>query len=120
MAHLRSVSPSHWLCSFFTATTTTAISTLSLHDALPILGPILGRMMDRRGPRAVMLLGVALAGAGLGLARSEEHTSELQSPMYVVCRLLLQKKKTLPPSGEAGDDGDDPWRAVARSRRAMH
>jgi len=33
-----------------------------------ILGPILGRMMDRRGPRAVMLLGVALAGAGLGLA----------------------------------------------------
>jgi MFS family permease len=33
-----------------------------------ILGPFLGRMMDRRGPRAVMLLGVALAGAGLGLA----------------------------------------------------
>ena len=33
-----------------------------------VLGPILGRLMDRRGPRAVMLLGVALAGSGLGLA----------------------------------------------------
>src|SRR5713226_1990021 len=32
------------------------------------LGPVLGRLMDRRGPRAVMLLGVAMVGAGLGLA----------------------------------------------------
>src|SRR5437764_5957273 len=33
-------------------------------------------------------------GAGAGVYRSEEHTSELQSPMYLVCRLLLEKKKT--------------------------
>src|SRR5437762_5375015 len=38
-----------------------------------------------------------------GKARSEEHTSELQSPMYLVCRLLLEKKNTLPvfPAGHA-------------------
>src|SRR5437879_9422424 len=33
------------------------------------------------------------AGVGISLTRSEEHTSELQSPMYLVCRLLLEKKK---------------------------
>src|SRR5437764_5851121 len=45
---------------------------------------------------ALLAIGVALLGdiAPLGLAvRSEEHTSELQSPMYLVCRLLLEKKK---------------------------
>src|SRR5437762_11315554 len=36
------------------------------------------------------------AGPTLGHKRSEEHTSELQSPMYLVCRLLLEKKKKLP------------------------
>src|SRR4051794_41838788 len=41
---------------------------------------------------------IALYGGGqfeLGLARSEEHTSELQSPVHLVCRLLLEKKKTV-------------------------
>src|SRR5437879_7226880 len=37
--------------------------------------------------------GAAAEGGGAGGARSEEHTSELQSPMYLVCRLLLEKKK---------------------------
>ena len=48
-------------------------------------------------PVATMVSSLPVAPAGMGLgeaARSEEHTSELQSPMYLVCRLLLEKKKT--------------------------
>src|SRR3970040_3185338 len=73
-----------YLCSFFffNDTATTEIYTLSLHDALPIWGSRPGRSRDRGG-----------ACPPPGEARSEEHTSELQSPMYLVCRLLLEKKK---------------------------
>src|SRR5437762_7085212 len=81
---------------FFTATATTEFYTLSLHDALPIcVGAIAADPCDRAkgsagfGRRAV---------AGLHphpVKRSEEHTSELQSPMYLVCRLLLEKKKRI-------------------------
>src|SRR3712207_7218400 len=46
----------------------------------------------------VVRLQVALAELGRVLARSEEHTSELQSRQYLVCRLLLEKKKTKLPS----------------------
>src|SRR3712207_7217934 len=88
---------------FFNDTATTEIYTLSLHDALPILrgarrglgrehsagAPRPGRRRDRR------------PGAGQSRVlqprrkrRSEEHTSELQSRQYLVCRLLLEKKKT--------------------------
>src|SRR5256885_15593519 len=79
------------LCSFFfffNDTATTEIYTLSLHDALPISDCAIGKMtvcceLDlearRRGLRSVF--------------RSEEHTSELQSPCNLVCRLLLEKKK---------------------------
>src|SRR5439155_25606357 len=68
---------------------TTEIYTLSLHDALPIslwmgLGPGLGLPFFLRLGLAAFL---ALA------ARSEEHTSELQSRGHLVCRLLLEKKK---------------------------
>src|SRR5437879_7224426 len=72
---------------------TTEIYTLSLHDALPIWGAAGARARRarareyRRGPPARSL---SAAGAE---SRSEEHTSELQSPMYLVCRLLLEKKK---------------------------
>src|SRR6266545_4675979 len=68
---------------FFNDTATTEIYTLSLHDALPISRrrppPPRGREAPARPGRA---------------ARSEEHTSELQSLAYIVCRLLLEKKKT--------------------------
>src|SRR5258707_7018030 len=72
---------------FFNDTATTEIYTLSLHDALPIYGP-----------RAVIQLELQELGRHGGLAvrrqqRSEEHTSELQSRQYLVCRLLLEKKK---------------------------
>src|SRR3712207_6951807 len=92
---------------FFNDTATTEIYTLSLHDALPISprrwcesGPWPGydaaRAVDRgRRPRrtpCMTLLLVCLLSAAF-MARSEEHTSELQSRQYLVCRLLLEKKK---------------------------
>src|SRR5688572_31812401 len=71
----------------FTFPATTEIYTLSLHDALPIYGEDRRRSCDlcrtRRHRRR-----------GRGAARSEEHTSELQSQSNLVCRLLLEKKKT--------------------------
>src|SRR6478609_11778921 len=70
------------LSFFFNDTATTEIYTLSLHDALPISGP---EGIPRRQPGS----GVAAPGG----RRSEEHTSELQSLAYLVCRLLLEKKK---------------------------
>src|SRR5258707_7128132 len=89
---------------FFNDTATTEIYTLSLHDALPIsysncaksLGPApfpacirAGRQFHVPSP-----LTAATSRAGLAIrSRSEEHTSELQSRQYLVCRLLLEKKK---------------------------
>src|SRR6201990_3777125 len=70
---------------FFNDTATTEIYTLSLHDALPISG----RSLKTRRRR--LLLRRTCAGSN----RSEEHTSELQSHVNLVCRLLLEKKKTL-------------------------
>src|SRR6516162_11166344 len=67
---------------FFNDTATTEIYTLSLHDALPIC----------RGVHHVEL-GPDTHAAELPRDRSEEHTSELQSPCNLVCRLLLEKKK---------------------------
>src|SRR2546429_5833165 len=72
---------------FFNDTATTEIYTLSLHDALPIL---------LRGQLCPEDAGVD-RDAGVArrrrLVRSEEHTSELQSRLHLVCRLLLEKKK---------------------------
>src|SRR5437867_11870164 len=72
---------------FFNDTSTTEIYTLSLHDALPISrGPTAARRRQSRAPQASR-------ARGGRAARSEEHTSELQSPYDLVCRLLLEKKK---------------------------
>src|SRR5436190_9715595 len=71
---------------FFTTTPTTEIYTLSLHDALPIY-PQAGLPAD-----ATLTAGVGFFAAVLKTARSEEHTSELQSHSDLVCRLLLEKK----------------------------
>src|SRR5437764_11510118 len=77
---------------FFNDTATTEIYTLSLHDALPIR-PGYGEAISALA-RVYQDSGQAdKATALLTKARSEEHTSELQSPMYLVCRLLLEKKK---------------------------
>src|SRR6266536_6420086 len=71
----------HFLFFFFNDTATTEIYTLSLHDALPISTP--RSPPNRRRP----------PGRRPGGLRSEEHTSELQSRVDLVCRLLLEKKK---------------------------
>src|SRR5947209_11240145 len=79
---------------FFNDTATTEIYTLSLHDALPISDPRRHRAGTPRGRDGVRLH--RLRGSGLvspARSRSEEHTSELQSRQYLVCRLLLEKKK---------------------------
>src|SRR5476651_574917 len=82
---------------FFNDTATTEIYTLSLHDALPIFGPSgAGQTV-----KACNQIVVALA-----YERSEEHTSELQSRQYLVCRLLLEKKKHT-----------EPWSRHGRKRR---
>src|SRR3712207_7958068 len=89
---------------FFNDTATTEIYTLSLHDALPILAAYdaftrawlteARRVLRKDGTIWVMgsYHNVFRLGAALQ-DRSEEHTSELQSRQYLVCRLLLEKKK---------------------------
>src|SRR3712207_8118648 len=93
---------------FFNDTATTEIYTLSLHDALPILYEGAGTARRQGTPRERLLAAVCYATVGrgevlaggrkvVGLAqRSEEHTSELQSRQYLVCRLLLEKKNSRP------------------------
>src|SRR2546426_2315989 len=90
---------------FFNDTATTEIYPLSLHDALPISSL---RRLHHRGFRKFVHLRcrpliVAIGTAGETACptlldqslRSEEHTSELQSPCNLVCRLLLEKKKQI-------------------------
>src|SRR5690606_41076598 len=104
---------------FFSDPATTAISTLSLHDALPICtcmrlsassestSPIL-RGASRTSACSSIASLARFAGENdlrrralitlcRWLSRSEEHTSELQSRENLVCRLLLEKKKQQPP-----------------------
>src|SRR2546429_3831379 len=73
---------------FFNDTATTEIYTLSLHDALPIYQR---RRPDPSGPDNVVA--VQALATDHDPVRSEEHTSELQSRLHLVCRLLLEKKK---------------------------
>src|SRR3712207_8878580 len=98
---------------FFNDTATTEIYTLSLHDALPIWS---GSPAFRACSTSAHVTGVDTVGRTLArseythtvvlcssfwlqsistlpVRRSEEHTSELQSRQYLVCRLLLEKKK---------------------------
>src|SRR3712207_7589378 len=98
---------------FFNDTATTEIYTLSLHDALPICSLL--RALEFSPSLITFLHGHAgavwsvvfspdgrtLASAG-GDTRSEEHTSELQSRQYLVCRLLLEKKKKQLPFSTVG------------------
>src|SRR3712207_8808955 len=92
---------------FFNDTATTEIYTLSLHDALPIsasdasrLSSVITEIAASTGAGTPLLSDVVIAPPPIALvrkrawpaARSEEHTSELQSRQYLVCRLLLEKK----------------------------
>src|SRR3712207_7585937 len=98
---------------FFNDTATTEIYTLSLHDALPICRDVdRGRLAvgagrerqlapvgaDRHRERLALVHRDVVEAddeAGADHLRSEEHTSELQSRQYLVCRLLLEKKNSL-------------------------
>src|SRR3712207_8285959 len=85
---------------FFNDTATTEIYTLSLRDALPILRQQHGDPVGGDAPCQVLKEFKARVVAPMQifddqqqrLPRSEEHTSELQSRQYLVCRLLLEKK----------------------------
>src|SRR3712207_8970615 len=89
---------------FFNDTATTEIYTLSLHDALPIFDYWIlywnKELFEQKGVQVPQTLEETLAAAealhdpgnGVYGFRSEEHTSELQSRQYLVCRLLLEKK----------------------------
>src|SRR3712207_7058820 len=101
---------------FFNDTATTEIYTLSLHDALPIysdgeserrIGEVLeeigglpeGRVLASKADRDLTTRDFSgeqmRRSVERSLRRSEEHTSELQSRQYLVCRLLLEKKKII-------------------------
>src|SRR3712207_8606709 len=90
---------------FFNDTATTEIYTLSLHDALPISLPLFLLFHPRharrlsaasvRGPLTLEHHLEAFRPSHEVDPRSEEHTSELQSRQYLVCRLLLEKKKKI-------------------------
>src|SRR5437867_12468558 len=85
--------------SFYNDPPSTETSTLSLHDALPICAHRIARLGDRRRTQGTGLLRRRAASKSARICRrplsprSEEHTSELQSPYDLVCRLLLEKKK---------------------------
>src|SRR3712207_6893163 len=85
-----------WCCIFFffNDTATTEIYTLSLHDALPIFRPPVAALQLEDARRLRLLAGRGVDGDHevVDPFRSEEHTSELQSRQYLVCRLLLEKK----------------------------
>src|SRR5256885_13025575 len=104
---------------FFNDTATTEIYTLSLHDALPISSAWSGGRTAGRH----------CAPAAPPWRRSEEHTSELQSPCNLVCRLLLEKKKEEWPLNVHGNMGihhgvhpgvGRPYTTSDTRRRAVH
>src|SRR6266436_9702376 len=76
-------------CFFFNDTAPTEIYTLSLHDALPISRPVPRATVPTRSRR----MSAPWKSCSAAVPRSEEHTSELQSRLHLVCRLLLEKKK---------------------------
>src|SRR2546422_7960809 len=77
---------------FFNDTATTEIYTLSLHDALPISLTMVGQLLAAPGAAENGPIFRFAADVNAD-QRSEEHTSELQSRLHLVCRLLLEKKK---------------------------
>src|SRR5689334_23759950 len=102
--HTHTSLSSHTCFFFFNDTATTEIYTLSLHDALPICraparssagepGPARRRRAGRCHPRPARPRRARESARPGRRARSEEHTSELQSQFHLVCRLLLEKKK---------------------------
>src|SRR5256885_9815317 len=100
--YLASADPLHAIFFFFfNDTATTEIYTLSLHDALPISATRRTSCTRRLSRSSAGSSTRRTAPSWSSAPRSEEHTSELQSPCNLVCRLLLEKKKM-----HAGWDSD--------------
>src|SRR4029079_19838218 len=93
---------------FFNDTATTEIYTLSLHDALPISGEMCIKDVSEAFPEEPVNVSY----------RSEEHTSELQSLAYLVCRLLLAKKNNWfwrsPSDVRTQEETACPWTAMTQ------
>src|SRR3989449_8433021 len=87
----RSASRFSWPSFFFNDTATTEIYTLSLHDALPICVLMIASISRRAASSSASAARTNWSGLRAN-RRSEEHTSELQSRLHLVCRLLLAKK----------------------------
>src|SRR5438445_8378460 len=99
---------------FFTRTPTTELYTLSLHDALPI-----SQVADSAVVSSGGQIGLDWTLSGVGDVtgdRSEEHTSELQSRQYLVCRLLLEKKKNAALTTAAGSRCGSPGSSTSAPR----
>src|SRR5437867_8155164 len=98
-------------CLFFsTAAPPTKTYTLSLHDALPIYS-----CPHRLGP-----ISLGSGPSSTPKTRSEEHTSELQSPYDLVCRLLLEKKNRIAHEITERNNGDHPVALVGIPRDGVH
>src|SRR5688500_20074016 len=83
---------------FYHDTTSAEFFSLSLHDALPICRRVRldsARRRRRRVPPRRLVVQLPAGARPAARSRSEEHTSELQSPCNLVCRLLLEKKKRM-------------------------
>src|SRR5262245_62504557 len=101
--------------SFFNATATTEIYTLSLHDALPISGVAENLARDDQA----VDLARAFVDFGDARVRSEEHTSELQSLRHLVCRLLLEKKKNVELRSSTQRETRPHWRPEREHDRSQ-
>src|SRR2546422_7013729 len=101
---------------FFNDTATTEIYTLSLHDALPISSASHSGEMSS-APGVSESLGETKTSLKRSTIhfRSEEHTSELQSRLHLVCRLLLEKKKQRTSAGISGGHQVGYYRGYGRS-----
>src|SRR2546422_5752138 len=94
---MRHHSPSKFFF-FFNDPATTEIYPLSLHDALPICSQTVDGSWERLEELDTDEPLEVGEDEPLPLKRSEEHTSELQSRLHLVCRLLLEKKKRFQPA----------------------
>src|SRR3989449_6268010 len=108
-----------FLTFFFNDTATTEIYTLSLHDALPICSTVMAVVATAITVERLAPAGERVARA-TGAVRSEEHTSELQSRLHLVCRLLLEKKNVDHEADHRGARRRGPVDEPAGQRHALH
>src|SRR2546430_8353713 len=108
----------HWsFFFFFNDTATTEIYTLSLHDALPICSACFSGSYNWTAFSSSTKRMFLPLTSSLSAVRSEEHTSELQSQSNLVCRLLLEKKKSCNSAPKARARWPQPFPTAFRNTR---